>query len=209
MLIHPGTQERLLKESPTQAGSISREGSIQSDSLLVTLWVDSVTSGALDVSVYTLTDNGKELLLFSFPQITAPSTELLLKKSGVSMQRFRIQATYTGACSYEVYVRAIEGAGESNVRIVGPANLETSQIDIPNTPTVLIPAALADRIGVTIKNFAGGAVLYVSESSGKLPAQAWPITPGEVWSLDVAAGAVIYGESSGATLDVRLAQAGG
>lgn len=209
MLIHNGTQERLLKEATLAAGTTSREGSIQSDSLLVTLWVDSVSSGALDVDVYTLTDNGKEVLLFSFPQITAPSTELLLKKSGITMQRFRVVTTYSGVCDYEIYVRAIEGAGESSVRIIGPANLETSQIDIPSTPTVLIPAALEDRIGVTIKNYAGGSVLYVSESSAKLPANAWPITPGEVWSLDVAAGATIYAQSGGVTLDVRVAQAGG
>src|SRR5258707_822681 len=111
MLIHVGTQERLLTETTIGSGVTSREGSIASDSLIATLWVDSVTSGSLTVSCYTLTDVGKEVLLFTFPVVSAPTTNLLLKKSGVSLQRFRIQATYTGICSYEIYIRAVEGLG--------------------------------------------------------------------------------------------------
>lgn len=113
MILHPGVQDRFIYETTLGAGTTSKEGSIQSDSLLATLWIDSITSGTLSVSVYTLTDSGKEVLLFSFPTIAAPSTELLLKKSGTSLQRFRIVATYTGVCNYEVYVRAVEGAGDS------------------------------------------------------------------------------------------------
>lgn len=208
MLITRGTQERILRESPTQAGSISREGSINSDSLLATLWVDAVTSGTLSVSVYTLTDNGKEVLLFSFPSISAGTTDLLLKKSGVSMQRFRIQATYTGECSYEIYVRAIEGAGESNVKIIGSASLYTSSSPVTSTPAVLIPAALTDRNGMTIKNYSGGSTLFVSEDITKLPLDAWPITSGEVWSMDVGAGVTIYAVSASNPLDVRIAESG-
>lgn len=207
MIIQNGTQERILRESPQAAGSISREGSIQSDSLLATLWVDSVTSGALTVSVYTLTDNGKEVLLFSFPAISAGTTDLLLKKSGVSMQRFRVQATYTGACSYEVYVRAIEGAGESSVRVIGSASLLTSAETVTTTPGILIPAALTDRNGLTMKN-TGNAVMYVSESLAKLPSEAWPVGPGEVWSLDVGAGVSIYAVAASGSLDVRIAESG-
>lgn len=209
MLIHPGTQERILKETTTGAGTSIREGSIQSDSLLVTVFAEDVVSGTLTVTVNTMTDNGKEIPIVSFPTISAPTTELLLKKSGVSMQRFKITATYTGVCSYEVYVRAIEGAGESNVKIVGPANLVTSQATISTTPTILLPLSLTDRNGLTIKNFSGGGTLYVSEDMAKLPADAWPIGPGEVWFLDIASGVVLYAVASAGSLDVRIAEAGG
>jgi len=83
MLIHNGTQERVIFDTPTAPGTTEKEGSVQTDSLLATLWVDSVASGTLDVSVYTLTDTGKEVLLFSFPTISAPSSSLLLKKAGI------------------------------------------------------------------------------------------------------------------------------
>lgn len=209
MLIHPGTQERVVKETTIGAGSTVREGSIQSDSLLATVYVDSITSGTLTITVRTLTDNGKEVDVISFPVLSAPSTELLLKKSGVSMQRFKVIATYTGICEYEIYVRAIEGAGESNVRIVGPANLETSSVTISTTPTVLLASSLTDRNGLTIKNFLGSGILYVSEDIGKLSGQAWPIGPGEIWFLDVSSGVTLYAVSSSGSLDIRIAEAGG
>lgn len=209
MLIHPGVQERLLKESTAAAGTTSKDGSVQSDSILVSLWVDSVTSGTLDVKVYTLTDNGKELEIITFPTISAPSTELLLKKSGVSLQRFRVEVTYTGVCSYEVYVRAIEGAGESSVRMLGSASMETGQATVTTTPGILIPASLVDRNGVSLLNYSGAGTLFVSEDISKLPAQAWPVAPGGGWSLDISAGVTLYAVSSSGSLDVRIAQSGG
>jgi hypothetical protein len=125
VIIHSGTQERLIYEATSGAGSTSREGSVMSDSLLATLWVNSITSGTLDVSVYTLTDTGKELLLFSFPTQAAPSTNLLLKMDGTGLQRFRVQVTYTGVCSYEVYIRAVAGASTSGT---------ASHVIVDNTP---------------------------------------------------------------------------
>lgn len=124
------------------------------------------------------------------------------------MQRFKVTASYSGICEYEVYVRAIGQAGESNVRLVGAANLETSAEVVTTTPSILIPAALVDRNGLIILNFTGSGVLYISESMAKLPAQAWPITPGGSWSLDVGAGVTIYAVASSGVLDVRLAESG-
>lgn len=208
-MIHSGSQELILKQATAGAGTSSKEGVIQSDSLLCTLWVDSVSSGTLDVSVFTMTDTGKEILLFSFPTLSAPTTNILLKKSGVSMQRFRVSATYSGSVSYEVYVRAIQGAGESSVRVVGPTTLATSQITVGETPAVLIPASLSDRAGITLLNYSGSGTLFVSESEDKLPEEAWPIPPGAGWSLNLSGGAVLYGVSSSGSLDIRIAQSGG
>lgn len=208
-MIHPGSQELMIRQTTTGAGTTSKEGVIQSDSLLCTLWVDSIASGQLDVSVYTMTDNGKEILLFSFPTLAAPTVNLLLKKSGVSMQRFRIVATYTGEVQYEVYVRAIEGAGESSVKVLGANELVTSATTVTTTPGVLIGATLTDRSGITILNYSGSGTLFVSEDQSKLPAQAWPVPPGAGWSLDIAAGVTIYAVSSSGSLDIRIAQAGG
>jgi hypothetical protein len=209
MLIETGTQVRLVNETTNGPGSTSIEGSIKSDSLVATLWVDSLASGSLDVSVYTLTDEGKEVLLFSFPSITGPSTLLLLRKSGVSLQRFRVVATYTDVCSYEIYIRATEGSGESSVRILGSAALETDSIEVTTTPDVLVPSALVDRSGLSLLNYSGGGILYISEDITKLPARAWPVQAGGGWSLDIAAGVTIYAVSSAGTLDVRIAQSGG
>lgn len=209
MLIHTGTQVRLLNETTSSAGSSTREGSVQSDSILVTLFVNSVTSGTLSVTVRTLTDNGKEVDIISFPTINAPTTDLLLKKSGVTMQRFLVTASYSGVCDYEIYVRAMSGAGESSVRVLGSANLETSAETVTSSPGILIPAALTDRNGLTLLNYAGTGTLFVSEDIAKLPSEAWPIPAGGGWSLDIAAGVTIYAVSDSGALDVRIAQSGG
>ena len=208
MLIHTGTQVRLLNEATSGAGTEVREGSVQSDSLLVTLFVSGVSSGDLDVVVHTLTDSGKEVDIITFPTISAPTTSLLLKKSAVTMQRFKVTATFTGACTFEVYVRAMMGSGESSVRLIGAANLETDAVTIGTTPTVLVPATLVDRNGLSFINYSGAGTLFVSEDITKLPNEAWPIPPSGGWSLDIASGVTIYAVSSSGNLDVRIAQSG-
>lgn len=209
MLIHNGTQERLVAESTHGAGATSREGSIQTDSLVATLWVDAVVSGELTVSVYTLTDNGKEVLLFSFPTISAPSTFLLMKKSGVSLQRFRVQASYTGECQYEIYVRAVEGAGESSSRILGANDWRVSQATIGTTAGILIPAALTDRQGVVLKNWSSAATVFVAHSSAAATSgTGYPLAPRDGLALDVAAGAEVWGVSDIVGADMRIAEAG-
>lgn len=209
MLIHVGTQERVIRESPTLGGVTSKDGSIFSDSLLATLWVDS-TAGSLDISVFTLTDTGKETLLFSFPSISAGTTSLLLKKSGVSLQRFRIQATYSDACSYEVYVRAVEGIGESSTAILGSNTWKVSQTDVTTTPAVLIASSLTDRNGVLIKNWSTSSTIYVGESLGKADTSiGYPLAPRDAVAMDIAAGAAVYAVSDTGTADIRVAESGG
>lgn len=208
MLLHPGTQERVLNEITIGAGQVEREGSIQSDSLLATLYVSSISSGTLTLSVFTLTDTGKEVLLFSFPVISAPTVDLLLKKSGISMQRFRVQATYTGVCQFEVYIRAVEGAGESSSHILGSSSLTTSSALITTSPSALIPSALTDRNGLVIKHWGGTGNLFVSESIAKLPADAYPLGPKDAIAMDIAAGVTIYAVSDSGAIDVRIAESG-
>ena len=210
MLIHNGTQERVIFDTPTAPGTTEKEGSVQTDSLLATLWVDSVASGTLDVSVYTLTDTGKEVLLFSFPTISAPSSSLLLKKAGVSLQRFRVVATYTGSCSYEVYIRAIEGAGESSVRILGSNGWKVSQVDVSATAAILIPAALQDRNGVLVKNWDNSKTIYIAETLAKATsAVGYPLGPKDALAMDIAAGAEVYAVSSASSADIRITESGG
>ena len=214
MLISSGTQARILQESPTQAGSTVREGSVNSDSLLATLWVRSVSPGAtLSVRLVTLTEGGEdstpsqEYQILQFPDLTAPTTQLLVSKAAVTMQRFRVYAAYTGAVSYEIYVRALASAAAADVSIQGSKSLVTSQITVGTTPVVLIPSALTDRTGLVVKQWQGSGNLYMSEDSGKLPGSAWPLAPKDALALDVAAGVTIYALSDSGDIDVRLAEA--
>ena len=209
LLLQTGNQYVYLKEAPAQAGQVAKPGSTQSDALLVTLFVNNIDSGAtLDVEVYALTEPGKEAILIDFPTITAPSSGLLLKKSAVTTQNFVVRASYTGACDFEVYVRAIESAGESSVRILGPTNWKTSSQVVTTTPVALAPVSLTDRNGFIIRNTSAATTLYVSEDTAKIPAQAFPVYPGESFSADLAAGAALYGAAESGTIDVRISESG-
>lgn len=210
MLIHEGTQERLIAETTSGAGATSKEGSVASDTLLVSLWVNSISSGSLTVTAYTLTDEGKQVQIISFPVLTSGTTDLLLKKSAISLQRFKVTATYTGACSYEVYVRAIS-AGETTARILGSSNWSVNQATVGTTPQLLIAGAIADRRGLMIRNnSSANQIVYVGESAATATvANGFPIIPGESFAVDLESGAAVYAVSDIAGADVRYAQAGG
>lgn len=208
-LLAPGTQERYISETTLGAGQTIVEGSTRTDSILVSLWIGSVASGGLTVTVYTLTDEGKEVSIISFPIVTAGQADLILKKSANTMQRFRVVAQYDDITEYEIYIRAVVGAGESSARIAGALSFTTSKTIVPNTPTILIPMSLTDRDGLSILNTSPTTILYITEDPSKLPDQAYPIYPGQAFSMDVAAGLVIYSMAASGTCDIRIAEAGG
>lgn len=209
MLLSPGTQDRYIAETTTGAGSTVREGSIESDSLIATLWVDSVTSGDLSVHINTLTDIGKEITILTFPVVAAGTVNLLLKKAAISMQRFRIVASYSGICAYEIYVRAVTGAGEASARILGSENWRVSQVDVGIAPQILIPAALTDRNGVLVKNWSVTATIYLAETLVKASgAIGYPLAPRDALAMDIAAGAEVYAISDLDTADIRIAESG-
>lgn len=65
---------------------------------------------SLIITVHTFTADDNEVLLLTLPTITAATPNLILMNSRLSLQKFRVRATYTGICSYEVYVRAVNTA---------------------------------------------------------------------------------------------------
>lgn len=226
MLITKGVQDRVIAEVTTGAGSTSREGSVNSPAILASLYVNSVTAGTLTVSVYTMTDVGKESLLFTFPVIAAPTVNLLLRRSGDTLQRFRVVADYTGICDYEVYIRATESGGTQDVNILGqpidvnvindidvtivpPSQWQTSQQTVTTTAALLIPAAIADRKGILIKNWSAGTDVFLGESlAAANTASGYPLSARDAVALDISAGSAVYAVTSSGTADIRIVQAG-
>lgn len=210
MLLAAGTQDRVISETTLAAGSTVREGSIISDSLLATLFVSDLSAGTLDVEVFTLTDTGKQISVVKFPIVSGATVNLLLRKSAVSMQRFRVVATYSGVCSYEVYIRAIQGAGESSSKITGASTWSVSQSTVTATPDVLIASTLTDRAGVLIKNWDVAATIYIADTLLKATTGlGYPLAPRDALALDLTAGAAVFAVSDMPTADIRVVQAGG
>lgn len=211
-LLHPGVQTRILNESPAVAGTTSRELNLQSDAVLVSVFASSVT-GTLDVSVYAITGDdqtgGEQALLFSFPQLSAATANLLLRRSAITLSRVRIVVQYSGACSYSINVRAV-GSGSSDTRILGAANLVTTKATVGTSASLLIPSALEDRAGLLIKNWSTTQTVYVAETLVKATlSDGYPLAPRDAVAMDISAGVEIYAISDAPAADVRIVESGG
>lgn len=211
MAINPGRAEQVVRETTTGPGTTVRDGSLLADSLMISVWVPSITSGDLTITVYNLTDFGDEVELMVFPTVSGPTTDIYLKKLKLSSPNYRVKAVYTGTCTYEIQAKAVTGSGETTVTMTGNSSWTVGQATIDNTVQLLIPAALNDRRGIIIKNYStGGQVVFVGESmTSATPTTGWPIPPNESFAVDLASGAEVYIVSTAAGADIRYAQAGG
>lgn len=208
MLLHHGTQVQSINETTAAAGTTSKEHSLLSDTALVTLWCQAV-SGTLTLTIYNLTDTGKEVSAITFPVVSAPTTTLLIRRAAITTQRIRVEATYTGAATYEVYVRAVN-AGLVDTRIVGATSLRMSSHTVTGSVGVLIPSSLTDRSGLVIKNWSTTSTIYLGAQTGEAtPTDGFPLAPKDGLALDIAAGVTIYAVSDGGSADIRIAESGG
>lgn len=197
--------------SPTAAGSDSKVIALKSESVLISLIVLNV-SGTLDVRVFTLSgevDSGQETEIIAFPTVSAPTTGMLLRKAASTLQKVRVQVTYSGACEFEIRARGVSSSS-SSVLIQGAGNLRTSQKNISSAES-LLPLSLQDRQGIIINNnnTASGEILYIAETLIKATSGlGFPVYPGGNISVDVSAGAEIFACAGSGTIDVRIAEAG-
>lgn len=199
----------VLDQTETGAATRISKFTIDSDSILVSLFVESLTSGTLDVEVWTETEEGKELRVIAFPTITSVTTELILRKAAACMSRVYVKVVNTGACTYEVRARGIT-AGELSVRIQGASQGSASSTTVTTTPAPLIPVNLNERSALIIKNFndSTGTLFIGFTLAEATVADGYPIRPTESLGIDIESGTSIYAVSDTGTVDVRLLQAG-
>lgn len=169
--LHPGSQRTLFTGAVTGPTTIERKFINQADSLLLTLFVNS-TAGDVTVRIYALNQGGpnsteadQKLLLFTFPVISAPTTELVVNTVSVTAAELLLVIETTADADLEVQGRAING-GASNVRVVTAGNAFTDQKTINSgVAQVIIPPTLTSGIGFMCRNWSSnGAVIYLSET---------------------------------------------
>ena len=157
-------------------------------------------------------DQDEYLEVITFPTISAPTTNLLLKKASVAMDNCRVRVTYTNACEFTIHAKGLT-IGSTDAKLLGAESGDTTQKDITSgAAQVLIPSALTARAGMMIRNFntAGADILYWAFSAAKATsALGFPLDPGGVATMDIDAGVTIYATSGGATIDVRVVEVGG
>jgi hypothetical protein len=204
-----GKTYTLIDDSPTTAGSREETFSIESDSVLASLWIDT-TAGDLDVVISTVDKLGKELEVIVFPTQTAPTSNIILRRSGTVLSNMVVRTNYTGAVSYRLTVRAVNsGSGDTSIKISGADSATASSISVTTTPALLIPSSLTDRSGLVLKNYSGSTLFVGFSASEANSSTGYPLAVGEALGMDVAAGVAIWGVTSSGSSDVRLLEAGG
>jgi len=201
----------VLAESPTSAGSQTRIFTIDSDTVQTSLFVTSIAGGSsLSISVRTLTDTGMEKEVITYPNVTAASTELDLKKAATAMGIIKVVAIYTGACSFELRAKGLS-SGETSAKIQSASIGKASQLSVDSTAVVLVMAAMSDRNGIIVKNNSTNTyILYLGFSAAEATAgTGYPLGKQEALGIDIGAGAVLWGISGSGTIDVRIIEAGG
>lgn len=107
----PQGKERLILDlTTTGAGSESAQFGVDADDLIISLFVESIT-GTLDITVETIGLDNQTATVATFPQVSAPTANLILRKTSGILDKVRITATYSGICDFEVRVRGI-GVGD-------------------------------------------------------------------------------------------------
>lgn len=214
--ISNGVQLSVLRRDVSTAGSADVVFDVQSDSLLTTLFAE-VLVGTLDVGVYAITQGGPddsmpahEVLLYSFPTISAPSTDLLIQTAAATTAKVRIKATWTGACKFDVQARAINGGTSKSIAVTA-TTIEMEQKTINTGPAqVLVAASVVNSVGFLVKNWSSnGAVVYVAETPAKATsALGFPLAPGDSFDVSVKAGQTYYATASINGADLRIVRGG-
>lgn len=207
--VAPGRTVRLAADTFSGATTSHYYFNSEADAVLISLYVESVGAN-LDVSLYTLTDIGRELLLATFPTVTAPTANLLLKKGANIMSKVKVTVITTGAATFELYARGVSGA-EASVRVLGATSARATQVTIGPGPTLLVPAALTDRSGMVVKNNngLGGVEFYLGFTAAESAVgNGYPINAQESLGMDIASGVEVWANPASGTADTRLLESG-
>jgi len=207
-VLQPGKTLLVMGEAVLAAGSQTRIFTLDSDTFQTSLFVSSIT-GQLDITIYTLTQEGREKEVITYSNVTATTNELLLKKAATAMGVVKVVAVYTGACSFELRAKGLS-SGETSAKIQSANVARASQITIYTNSAILLPAALSDRKGVIVKNNSNNGTLYIGFSQTQAASSiGYPLGKGEALSLDIGAGATLWAVASSGLIDVRIIEAGG
>jgi hypothetical protein len=205
-----GKELQVFDETVTAAGSKTETFSIDAESVLISLYIGA-TSGDVDVSAFTVGRDGQEVEVITFPTISSPTSELLLRKAASALQRVKIVVSYTDACSFNIRARGVS-AGAASVSIEGASNFKASQTDVTSTAGVLIASSLEDRKGILIinNNVGSSEILYLGGTLAQSTTViGTPVRPGGNVSVNLSAGASLFAVSDGSDIDVRIAETGG
>jgi hypothetical protein len=195
-----------IKEAKSGPGVTNKIVAISAEGALISLFVNSL-SGSLNITVYTLTEDGKRQKLFDFPQVNTSTPELVIKTISPTLNLIEIVCTYNGPCDYEVHVRGIT-SGQVSSRLLSPSTLSAKQVVMGTLPSVLIPATTETRSAVIIRNTSAGVLYLGGTLSEATLATGFPVASGESIVIDIAGGQAVYAIGTVVGMDIRYMEAG-
>lgn len=203
-----GKEVVLLEGSLSGTGTKETLISLDADTILISVQA-SVVTGTLKVDAYTEGTDGVRTNIISFPELTAPTTDLVLRKAAATMQKVYLVVTYSGDSTFHIRGRGTS-TGAASFKILGNNDLQMSQMDVTTSAAPLVSAALTDRASVAIKNYSTTLTIFLGGTAAEAtPANGWPVGPQEGYVVDVAAGQEIYAVTTSGTADVRISETGG
>ena len=107
---------------------------LDSNGLLLAVYVESITSGQLTVIAETVGEDGQVAEVITFNPFTSNSTQLEFKTAVNMLSRVRVTAICTGACQYRVWARGIGRGGTLSDDATAPV-INLSQLTVTN-PTI-------------------------------------------------------------------------
>ena len=205
--VQVGVTSSVFREINKAVGVYEKVVILGGDSCLISLYAGTI-GGSLSVTVSTAVEVDKEFPIITFPVLTSSTSDLILKKASITMGLAIIRVEILGGpADFDIDIRALATA-DGSTRILGAASATATARVVTSTASLLIPATNKDRNGLTIKNHAGGGILYVGFTpSEATTANGYPVYQGADFAADLAAGQAIYAVSSGPSLDIRLAEA--
>lgn len=206
--IGPGIVRSLARETATGAGEFEQIFVLDSDAIVVSLFVESVV-GTLTVTMQTLDGESNWAEIITFPTISSPTANLLLRKSTLALGRLKLVVTYTDACSYVVTGKGITTA-DTTVSIAGATNASATQKTISNVAVPVISTSLDDRKAMILRNYSETHSLFIGFTMAEANATTgFPLEPKESIPVDLEAGVAVWGIAPTGDVDVRIMQAGG
>lgn len=207
-----GKEIQVASTTVAAATSETYELSIDAEAVLISLFVNT-TAGDVDVSVLTEGATGHDIEVISFPTVSAPTTELLLRKSASVLRKIRVVVTTSDSATFEIRARGVS-AGAASVTIEGSSNWQVTRSSVTASAAVLIAASLQDRRGILVENISdvsgSAGLIWVAETLAKATAgDGHPIRSGGNIAVDLQGGAELYAVSDGGTVAVSIIEAGG
>jgi hypothetical protein len=192
---------------PTIAGTYKKTVTLSSEGCMFALWVASC-SGSISVAVNTLTTDGKELPLLSFPTLTAGTSQLLLKKASDVLSRIVVIVTIVGTADFDLVVKGTK-LGQVSTKDTPASAGRAVKFTAISTPTLLTATSPLERCGLILKNTGPATTVYLgftlSEASS---GNGWPLAIGETIAMSLSNGQSIFAVTDGGTADVRCMEVG-